>query len=93
MIYVWGRENCQSCKALKRFFDKKDAEYKYMDIDSDGKHIIDMAKEGGFSALPIVTIKKEDQIQIAFSGFNPEKAANLMSEKSAEDVAPVASEV
>jgi glutaredoxin len=78
-VFMYTLSTCPWCKKTKKFFDKRNIPYDYVDIDklkdeNEKERIIqEMKRKGGSTATPYVIIGDEVII-----GYKPKKYAELL---------------
>ena len=72
-IKVYWRQQCQSCREVFNYFDRKSVPYEKIDVTYDQSLFNEMCLLGGF-ATPFVVI--DDQM---ISYFEPEKMDRILN--------------
>ena len=71
----WG-EDCQPCKATKRWLEKKEVEYEAIEVTSENKD------EYGISSVPYVEIIEHSEsggsLKDSWVGFRPDRLGGLL---------------
>lgn len=76
-VEVYSKPACAQCTATYRAMDKKNIEYKTIDISQDTA-AYDKVVELGFQAAPVVLVLDEDgEIVRKWSGFDPDEINGL----------------
>lgn len=68
---------CPGCKMLKRKMDAEGIPYKEIPYNPDNEEHVRIVKGAKFSSLPVVFPNGLDTVEGAFSGFAPNKIAEL----------------
>lgn len=68
---------CPGCKMLKRKLDAEGIPYKEIPYNSDDEEHVRIVKGAKFSSLLVVFPNGLDDVEGAFSGFAPNKVAEL----------------
>lgn len=68
---------CPGCKMLKRKLDAEGIPYKEIPYNPDDEEHVRIVKGAKFSSLPVVFPNGLDDVEGAFSGFAPNKVAEL----------------
>lgn len=71
VITVYTRTTCVYCVQVKKLLDMKGHTYKEINIDDDAtaeKHIVE---KSGARTVPVVTVTKSGDEQVASIGWNP----------------------
>ena len=76
-ITVYTKPSCVQCKATYRALDSKGLEYEILDLSEDEK-ALEMVKSLGYLQAPVVVADGEH-----WSGFRPDKIANLAARRGA----------
>lgn len=71
MITVYSKNNCMQCKMVKKWLTEHNTDFTEINIEEQPE-FVQTVKDMGFLAAPVV-VKGE----IAFSGFNPSKLAEI----------------
>lgn len=80
---VYTLPNCVQCVMTKRALDASGIEYDVVDLTKDDQ-ALEAMRERGFTAAPIVTVEPAG---IAWSGFQPDRIADLSLELEQQEVA------
>lgn len=68
---------CPGCKMLKRKLDAEGIPYKEIPYDPSNEEHVRIVKGAKFSSLPVVFPNGLDDVKSAFSGFAPNKIAEI----------------
>lgn len=74
-IVVYTTDNCQQCKATKRFLDSKNVEYETINI-SGNQEIRELLKEHDFSSVPVTVV--DGDFDHAINGFAIDKLKKII---------------
>ena len=71
-ITVYTKNNCQPCKATKRWLDKRDIPYTEVDISTSPADL-EAIQSLGFQEAPVVIVSTGDpETEIHWQGFHPD---------------------
>lgn len=77
---VYSKPACVQCTSTYRMLDKKGLSYQTVDMTQD-EDALGVMKGLGFQQAPVIVNRDEDgNIVSSWSGFNPEKIAELAQE-------------
>lgn len=68
---------CPGCKMLKRKFDSEGIPYREIPYDPENEEHVSIVKGAKFSALPVTFPNGLDDVKSAFSGFAPNRVAEI----------------
>lgn len=71
-ITVYSKPACVQCNATYRALDKKQVEYKTVDVSAD-QEALEFILGLGYQQAPVVTVFKEGKLFAHWSGFRPDK--------------------
>ena len=71
IITVYTRTTCVYCTQVKKLLDMKNISYEVVNIDNDVKAEAHIVEKSGARTVPVVTVTKGDDEQVASIGWNP----------------------
>lgn len=72
MITLYGRAGCMPCRATKKFLEKNNIDFTYVDVDSD-QNALNTIISLGYNSVPVVQTGSTH-----WSGYNPERLNELL---------------
>jgi len=80
-ITVYGRENCQPCRATRRRLDVLGVAYQFRNVETyNYGRLEDDLRASGYRSLPVVEVTHDDGNLETWSGFRPDKLDQLAAE-------------
>lgn len=77
-VTVYTKPGCVQCNATYRALDKAEIEYSKLDV-SQNLEAYEYLKELGHMQMPVVEVRDGDDVSDSWTGFNPEKIAQLVA--------------
>lgn len=71
MIKLYGKPNCMQCKMTKKFLEKANVDFEYIDATKD-KEALSYVKSLGYKSLPVI-----ENESTHFFGFNIDKLTEI----------------
>lgn len=69
IINVFTNENCVPCRFTKRWLNKNGFNYTELKVTD----YADILRDQGYSSAPVVSIIKDNNEEVTFSGYSPNK--------------------